>query len=114
MSVLPTDPLYSKLLVTALKPNYKRIRDKIAAIVAMLSVENVYYTFQNLDSSNPRDKLKIKAIKNRKRFLVPNSDHLSLLAVYEQYKKAGRNSNSFCNEYLLNGKSIQKAGLIQN
>jgi HrpA-like RNA helicase len=112
MSVLPTDPFYSKLLVTSLKPNYKRIRDKVAAIVAMLSVENVFYNFQNLDTNNPRDKLKIKAIKNRKRLLVPNSDHLSLLAVYEEYKKAGRNANSFCNENLLNAKSIQKAGLI--
>lgn len=63
----------------------------MSAIVAMLSVENVYYTHSNLDSNNPRDKLKIKAIKKRKRFLNPSSDHLSLLSVFEEYKKSGRN-----------------------
>ena len=43
MAVLPTDPLYSKLLVTALKPEYTQVRDSVTAIVSMLSVENVYY-----------------------------------------------------------------------
>ena len=43
MAVLPTDPIYSRLLVTALKPEFKSIKDSIASIVAMLSVENVYY-----------------------------------------------------------------------
>lgn len=42
MAVLPTEPVYSRLLVTALKPEYSKIKDSIAAIVAMLSVENVF------------------------------------------------------------------------
>ena len=46
MAVLPTDPVYSKLLVTALKPDFKAVKDAIASIVAMLSVENVYYDTQ--------------------------------------------------------------------
>ena len=80
----------------------------------MLSVENVYYTFTNLDSNNPRDKLKIKAVKKRKRFLNPSSDHLGLLSVFEEFKQSGRNQVYFCAEYLLNMKSIQKAVLIQH
>jgi len=42
MAVLPTEPVYSRLLVTALKPEHLAIKDSIAAIVAMLSVENVF------------------------------------------------------------------------
>jgi hypothetical protein len=63
MAILPTEPLYSKLIVTSLKPEYLKIKDSIAAIVAMLSVENVF--FQSPDN----DKLKAKAIKRRNTLL---------------------------------------------
>lgn len=56
----------------------------------MLSVENVFYTAHALDATNPRDKEKLKAIKKRKRLLAQNSDHLSLLAVFEEYQKVTR------------------------
>ena len=46
MSVMPTDPIYSRLLVTALKPEFRSVKESIASIVAMLSVENVYYDTQ--------------------------------------------------------------------
>ena len=36
MSVLPTEPIYSKLLITALKPEYESVKTKIASIVSML------------------------------------------------------------------------------
>jgi len=74
----------------------------------MLSVENVYFTTTNLDSANSRDKIKLKAIKKRKRFLSQNSDHLALLNVYKEYLKCkgGREQSDFCNEYFLNLKSI--------
>ena len=74
----------------------------------MLSVENVYYQMTNLDSTNPSDKLKLKAIKKRKRFTSQNSDHLALLNVYTEFNKCkgGRQQVDFCNEYLLNQKSI--------
>ena len=77
MAVLPTDPVYSRLLVTALKPEFKSVRDSIAAIVAMLSVENVYY-----DTKTDGDKQKQKAIKRRKRLQNQSSDHLALLNVF--------------------------------
>lgn len=48
----------------------------------MLSVENVFFAFTNLDSNNPSDKLKLKAIKKRKKFMCQSSDHLALLNVY--------------------------------
>ena len=43
MAVLPTDPIYSRLLVTALKLEYAPVKESICTIVAMLSVENVFY-----------------------------------------------------------------------
>jgi hypothetical protein len=43
MAILPTEPLYSKLLITALKEEYSEIEDSITAIVALLSVENILY-----------------------------------------------------------------------
>lgn len=85
MSVMPTDPIFSKLLVTSIKAQYRPVSDCIAAIVAMLSVENVFFMMTNLDSTNPRDKLKLKAIKKRKKFTSQNSDHLALLNVYQAY-----------------------------
>lgn len=87
MAVLPTEPVFSKLLVTSLRPQYRCVSDQIAAIVAMLSVENVFFTLTNLDSTNPRDKIKLKQIKKRKRFMSQNSDHLCLLNIYQEFRK---------------------------
>jgi ATP-dependent RNA helicase DHX8/PRP22 len=42
MSTLPTEPIFSKLLVHSLKPEYRMIRRDVCTIVAMLSVENIY------------------------------------------------------------------------
>lgn len=111
MAILPTEPIYSKLLVTSLKPVYRPISEMICAIVAMLSVENVFYTVTNLDSTNPRDKIKLKQIKKRKRFMSQSSDHLCLLNVFQEFLKfgSGRPQVDFCNEYLINYKSIVKA-----
>ena len=51
MAVLPTEPIYSRLLVTTLKPEYSGvIRKAICTIVAMLSVENVFFGSQTLES----------------------------------------------------------------
>ena len=66
MAILPTEPTYSRLLVTALKPEFVTIKESIAAIVAMLSVENV---FQQLSSYGETDKQKAKAIKRRSAIL---------------------------------------------
>ena len=66
MAVLPTDPLYSKLLVTALRPEFVQVRDSVTAIVSMLSVENVYYQTTGIDEGSEKDKQRSRAIKRRK------------------------------------------------
>lgn len=112
--MLPTEPTYSRLLVTTLKPEYGgAIRKAICTIVAMLSVENVFYGSQTLESDQ-KDKQKAKAIKRRKHLLNASSDHLSLLQVYNAFEEQAESSRStFCNEHLLNIKSIKKAALIR-
>ena len=77
MSILPTDPIYSKLLVTTIKPEYHCIRKSICIIVSMLSVENIF-----LNSF-----INEKEILQRRQKLLNNaSDHLSLLKIYMAYE----------------------------
>jgi len=49
MAILPTEPLYSKLLITSLKEEYVEVQPSIAAIVALLSVENILYAPKGLE-----------------------------------------------------------------
>jgi HrpA-like RNA helicase len=43
ISILPTDPVFSFLLLTSLKPKYASITEHIITIVSLLSVENIFY-----------------------------------------------------------------------
>ena len=104
MAILPTDPIYSRLLVTALKPEYAMVKDAVATIVAMLSVENVFYGSSS--DSTTIDKQKSKTMKRRKRLLNQSSDHLSLLQVFTAWQEQANNKVSFCNEHLINIKSL--------
>ncbi len=49
MAILPTEPLYSKLLITSLKDEYLEIYHSISAIVALLSVENILYSPKGME-----------------------------------------------------------------
>lgn len=108
MAVLPTDPIFSRLLICALKPEYASIRQAVCTIVAMLSVENVFYGSQTMDAAiGSKDKQKAKALKSRRRLLNASSDHLSLLQVYSAYdEQKSNNKASFCHEHLINIKSL--------
>lgn len=107
MSVLPTEPVYSKLLVTSLKADYVGISGHIAAIVAMLSVENIFFAGQ-------KDEQRI--VKQRRKLLHKGSDHLTLLKIFVQYEKIAHKrgeARHFCNEHGLNERSISKAMQIR-
>ena len=79
MAILPTDPIYSRLLVTALKPDYATVKEAISTIVAMLSVENVFHNSGQATGNQDAERQKNRAMKHRKRLLNASSDHLSLL-----------------------------------
>ena len=104
MVILPTEPIYSKLLVTALKDDFFSIKDDIAAIVSLLSVENILY--------QPRDQEK-EVLKRRKRFVIKHSDHLTLLGIYYAFRevltKSKREAAAFAKEHFLNDKSLLKS-----
>ena len=109
MAVLPTEPLYSNLLITALKDEYLSIKSSISAIVALLSVENVLY--------QPRGMEKI-VMKKRKKFMNYESDHLTLLNIFTYFKSIVKDKNkkeaiAFAREHYFNEKSLLKAILIQ-
>lgn len=77
MAVLPTEPIYSKLLITSLKDEYIDIQTSINAIVALLSVENIMYTPKGMEK---------EVIKKRKKFINYESDHLTLLSIFNFFK----------------------------
>lgn len=105
---MPTDPIYSRLLVIALKPDYATVKESICTIVAMLSVENVFYGSSNAGNEGTQDKQKNRAIKRRKRLLNGSSDHLSLLQVYDavMIDQSAQTRQTFCNEHLINFKAL--------
>jgi len=104
---MPTEPIFSKLLLTALLPCYSTVKNDIIILVAMLSVENIFYT-SNQDSQQGM-------LKRRKRVMHKESDHLTFVRVYKAYKKVHKEhsrleAKKFCHEIGVNEKSIVKAG----
>lgn len=81
MSILPTEPIYSKLLINTLKTEYICIKNEIVSIVSMLSVENIFYFDSR--SNDKKDKF---IIKNRKKLMNTQSDHLTLLNIMNNFE----------------------------
>lgn len=77
MAEFPLAPQLSKMLLTSVDLNCS---DEAITIVAMLSVQNIFY--------RPREKQQ-QADQKRAKFFQPDGDHLTMLAVYEQWKEHG-------------------------
>lgn len=108
MSTLPTEPIYSKLLITAIKPEFIAVRSQIATIVAMLSVENI------LIMPHSSVKTEREVLGKRNKLLSGDSDHLSLLKICNSFeyvlKHNGKaKAKKFCADFFLNDKSIIQA-----
>jgi pre-mRNA-splicing factor ATP-dependent RNA helicase DHX38/PRP16 len=75
MSEFPLEPSMSRVLIES-----ERLEcgAEMLTIVAMLSVPSVFF--------RPRDK-EDEADSMREKFAVPESDHLTLLNVYERWKQ---------------------------
>lgn len=91
----PLDPASSKLLIISCDMNCS---EEILTIVSMLSVPSVFYRPKGREeeSDNAREK-----------FQVPESDHLTLLNVYNQWRKADY-SSGFCARHFLHLKAMRK------
>ena len=97
----PLDPPLSRMLVAS---GDFGCSQEILTIVSMLSVPNVFY--------RPPDKIE-EADAKREKFAVPESDHLTLLNTYLQWKMNGY-SAIWCRDHYLNVKALKKVKEIRS
>jgi len=96
MAEFPLDPPLSKMLIASVDLGCS---DEILTIVAMLSVQNVFY--------RPKEKQAL-ADQKKAKFFQPEGDHLTLLAVYEGWKNS-KFSNPWCFENFVQARSLRRA-----
>ena len=96
MAEFPLNPQLSKMLLTSVDLSCS---DEAITIVAMLSVQSVFY--------RPRDKQNL-ADQKRAKFFQPDGDHLTMLAVYESWKEHGF-SNEWCYDNFIQARSLKRA-----
>ncbi|ORX37812.1 P-loop containing nucleoside triphosphate hydrolase protein [Kockovaella imperatae] len=96
MANFPMEPSLAKMLIVATE--YKCSAEMLT-IVSMLSVPSVFYRpLQRAEESDAA----------REKFFVPESDHLTLLHVYTQWKSNGY-SDHWCMKHFLHPKLMRKA-----
>lgn len=77
MANFPMDPALAKMLIVSVE---RRCSAEVLTIVSMLSVPSAFY--------RPKERQE-EADAAREKFFVPESDHLTLLHVYTQWKSNG-------------------------
>lgn len=96
MAEFPIDPPLAKMLIVS---HDLRCSEEVLIVVSMLSAPPVFF--------RPKDRAEESDAK-REKFFVPESDHLTHLNVYLQWKK-NRYSAPWCTEHFLHAKSLKKA-----
>ena len=96
MAEFPLEPSLSKVLLTSVDLGCS---DELLTIVAMLSVENVFY--------RPKEK-QAQADQKHSKFFQPEGDHLTLLAVYEAWKNS-KFSNAWAFENFIQSRALRRA-----
>lgn len=96
LSMFPMDPSLGKMLVSSVDYGCS---SEMLTIVSMLSVPSVFY--------RPKERME-ESDAAREKFVVPESDHLTLLNVYMQWKANGY-SDRWAGQHFLHGKIIKKA-----
>jgi pre-mRNA-splicing factor ATP-dependent RNA helicase DHX38/PRP16 len=77
MANFPMDPALAKMLIVSVE---RKCSAEVLTIVSMLSVPTVFY--------RPKERIE-ESDAAREKFFVPESDHLTLLHVYTQWKSNG-------------------------
>ncbi|KAF7934803.1 uncharacterized protein EAE98_002848 [Botrytis deweyae] len=101
MTAFPMDPPLAKLLITSEKYG---CTEEMLTIVSMLSVPSVFY--------RPKERQE-ESDSAREKFFVPESDHLTYLNVYLQWKSNGH-SDAWCTRHFLHPKSLRRAKEIRD
>ncbi|CAE6462417.1 unnamed protein product [Rhizoctonia solani] len=96
MADFPMEPPLAKMLITSVDLGCS---EEILSIVAMLSVQNVFY--------RPKEK-QAQADSKKAKFHQPEGDHLTLLTVYNGWK-ASKFSNPWCYENFIQARSMRRA-----
>ncbi|XVE91093.1 hypothetical protein DITRI_Ditri20bG0127800 [Diplodiscus trichospermus] len=96
MVEFPLDPPLAKMLLMG---EQLGCLDEVLTIVSMLSVPSVFFRVK--DKAEESDAA-------RETFFVPESDHLTLLNVYQQWK-ANQYQGDWCNDHFLHAKGLRKA-----
>lgn len=101
MTAFPMDPSLAKMLITA-STEYE-CSEEMLTIVSMLSVPSVFY--------RPKERQE-ESDAAREKFFVHESDHLTLLHVYTQWKSNGY-SDGWCIRHFLHPKALRRAKEIR-
>lgn len=96
MAEFPLEPQLSKMLIASIELGCS---EEVLTIVAMLSVQNVFY--------RPKEKQQ-EADQRKIRFHQPEGDHLTLLAVYNGWKNSNF-SSQWCFENYIQARSMKRA-----
>ncbi|KAI1107888.1 P-loop containing nucleoside triphosphate hydrolase protein [Jackrogersella minutella] len=101
MNAFPMDPSLAKLLIMSEEYGCS---EEMVTIVSMLSVPNVFY--------RPKERQE-ESDAAREKFFVPESDHLTYLHVFSQWKTNGY-SDGWCTRHFLHPKSLRRAKEIRD
>ncbi|EGS23320.1 pre-mRNA splicing factor ATP-dependent RNA helicase prp16-like protein [Thermochaetoides thermophila DSM 1495] len=101
MNAFPMDPPLAKLLIMSEEYGCS---EEMVTIVSMLSVPNVFY--------RPKERQE-ESDAAREKFFVPESDHLTYLHVYTQWKANGY-SDAWCARHFLHSKSLRRAREVRD
>lgn len=96
MAEFPLEPPMSKVLIASVDLGCS---DEVLTILAMLSAQNIFH--------RPREK-QAQADAKRAKFFQAEGDHLTLLSVYEAWKRA-KFSAAWCHENFLQSRALKRA-----
>ncbi|KAM3205935.1 pre-mRNA-splicing factor ATP-dependent RNA helicase DEAH7 [Capsicum annuum] len=101
MVEFPLDPPLAKMLLMG---EQLECLNEVLTIVSMLSVPSVFF--------RPKERAE-ESDAAREKFFVPESDHLTLLNVYQQWK-ANQYRGDWCNDHFLQVKGLRKAREVRS
>jgi pre-mRNA-splicing factor ATP-dependent RNA helicase DHX38/PRP16 len=104
MVELPLDPPLSKMVVMGSK---LECNSEILTIVSMLSVQNIFFRPSERNDKNAETEAA------REKLLIPESDHLTVLNVYQQWQ-AHQYSSDWSAKHFLQQKSLQKVREVRS
>ena len=100
MADFPMEPALAKVLIASVDMGCS---EEILSIVAMLSVQTVFY--------RPKEKQQ-QADQKKSKFHDPHGDHLTLLNVYNGWARSNF-SNPWCHENFIQARQMKRAGDVR-